>query len=118
MRTTEPAYQIMHVAESAKYDSYFPIVQNMLDPFEITNKSSLLFCSPIISLSFAEEDDDDTFRRGLFSYLEPYLLISDKMIRIIFHFVYMSWIFFLNYPNAPGILLYSDAHIMLIAYKI
>jgi len=28
----------MYVAESAKYDSYFPIVQNMLDYFEITNK--------------------------------------------------------------------------------
>lgn len=37
-RKENKAYQIMYVAEPAKYDSYFPIVQKMLDSFEITNK--------------------------------------------------------------------------------
>jgi hypothetical protein len=29
------AYQVMYVAEPSKYDSYLPIVQKMLDSFEI-----------------------------------------------------------------------------------
>jgi hypothetical protein len=35
-RKENKAYQVMYVAEPAKYDTYLPIVQKMIDSFEIT----------------------------------------------------------------------------------